>query len=396
MPARATRHILMYFTAVIALLATALSSPAHAEPPAELKRLAYIYATELQKINAQRNQQTAILPDTYLTRLKELQNTFQREGDLDGVLAATNESKRFLASRSAEPDPFEVTPGMPPAAIVATQPALKQLQQSYIQWNRNAADASQQRTDKLNTIYLSRLEALKSELTRQNRIPDALEVKAEVERVRNGVFSGIPVTTPPTTTAAQTGTSAVATNVIPSYGYVPAWAKWKYIGNEKFCGDDANIGDRTIPDELTARYLPRTGTATFSGRCNVNTAVIQMRDCSWFGKALLWEAKQPQDLKSTFIIESRNLANGRDYGPQAQLGLRIDGRVAATFAVPLTKSPVTLSLDYNDDVKQCALSWNDVHRSKKVSIPDGAKVEVFLGVAMRYPGELCDTTVTIK
>jgi hypothetical protein len=228
--------------------------------PPEMADLARLYRVHAGEIGARYRETIQGFPNQYGADLKMLLDRYQKDGDLDGVLAAAQEQKRFAAAMQGERDPFELTPEMPPEAIVAEPPALRQLQEKYVQRFKDAAATRHQEIKDLTGKYLPRIENLQRELTRAGRIRDAVAVKRESDRLNQAMTSGelaqllaelegsLPAATPPATNAVSPA------DEIPVFGAVPNWAKWSFTRVHRFARERTQYDNPDVPDELDAEY----------------------------------------------------------------------------------------------------------------------------------------------
>lgn len=158
------------------LIGLALGLAVHAQADdlkTTLTRYAQVYEQELaasEAVNAAAHKTWA---DGYLRCLTTLEQTFQQAGDLDSVLIVREEETRFAAS-----------PLLPPEAMVKAPKGLADLQTSVL---KSMQAVEMKKTDQIlnaATRYLAALEGLKKNLTRQGSVDDAVEVNAEISRVK--------------------------------------------------------------------------------------------------------------------------------------------------------------------------------------------------------------------
>lgn len=128
------------------------------------------YKTLLKKIDSRRTNDTNTWPKEFLTALTALQGSFRKSGDLDGLIAVKSEIDRFKKTTSiTEMD------------IVDVPASLADLQRKY--FKAGDSESIQQHKDviALYTRYVGHLERLKTTLTKEGKIPDALAVRDELK-----------------------------------------------------------------------------------------------------------------------------------------------------------------------------------------------------------------------
>jgi len=112
-------------------------------------------------------------PVEYLQALDRLAANVQKTGDFDGLMAVRKEAARFRKTRELS------------EALLATTPvALARLQETCLERRRKLDETRSRRVLELVKRYTKHLLALRTELTRQNKLADAVKVNAEIERVK--------------------------------------------------------------------------------------------------------------------------------------------------------------------------------------------------------------------
>jgi len=155
-----------------------------------LARFKAIYEAELEKIDSQFRDESLALPQAHIQDLRELEQTYQREGELQSLLAVEEERRRFARN----PAPGEIT-------VSTTSRRLAALQRGYmddVETVRSQRDSRrallteryEQRVEQHRAEYLRALGRLQRELTQQGDIASALEVLQEAERIRSGAPPG--------------------------------------------------------------------------------------------------------------------------------------------------------------------------------------------------------------
>lgn len=166
------RPLLFILTGILCLDAFP-TAPCRAETLADMYEAKRLYENELQKREQERRATQQEMPRKYVEALQRLERSFQISGELKPLLAVRDERERF----EAEPDLARMTVLETPAKLEALQ---KRILVEYRETGLNKARAVLD----LNQKYVQHLETLQKELTRQNKIDDAMEVMAECERAK--------------------------------------------------------------------------------------------------------------------------------------------------------------------------------------------------------------------
>lgn len=151
-----------------ACLITVLPSLSPAQSALDASRK--IYRDGLEKMDSEYRKRLRDVDSGYGKYLSSLSQSLQKKGDLEGVLAARNEVKRFETEGSV---PAQADPALSPAIVLARG-----------NYHQAVEDAGVERSRKIVAFtkhYESRLESLKKELTTAGKIEEALAVKAELE-----------------------------------------------------------------------------------------------------------------------------------------------------------------------------------------------------------------------
>ena len=399
----------VHFNFISIVVATAWLSvwPAFGQvQPPKMVELTQIFRDSARELSLRYRETIAALPRQYEQDIATLRDRSQANGDLDGVLAASKELKRYQAAMAAERDPFELTPEMPPEALVAKPAELRLLQEQYIGRFKEAAVIRIRGIKDLTSKYVKTLQILQSELTRAGRIAEAIVVKQEAERLQPGLDDGALLQLVEKITAelpaddnaqAKAAVSAKSTDAeIPIYGSVPNWAKWKYTGSGKFARERSQFNHPDLPDELYVKYNEKTGRGSFSGRCAFNSSQIGAVLSYWFGKALVWQVEDVSTMSATFVLSSRHISAGQDHGPAVQLAVLSNGQPLRAINVNLQETETTLRLLKDPNSDRCALMWPSGRLTETFDLPAaGNTISVLLGVTVRNPGELCETSLVI-
>jgi hypothetical protein len=375
--------------------------------PAELIRSAEIYTAEVARISSQHCEAVQGLPRQYQADLADMQKKLQASGDLDGMLAMAKESKRFAAALAGERDPFEVVPEMPENALVTEPAVLRTMQDAYLKRHTDSAETRNGKINELTTRYIKGLTAIQKELTRKDRIADAVVVRQEVERLRKAVtnenFIAQTLAILPEPKAGVTPPEGVlpaktdpTNNTTAVFGSVPNWARWEWKKTDNYTQAGFLFAHPDLPDELDVDFNHKTGRGRVSGRCYFDRMVVDMRERIWFGKAILWQINDTQYLNATIQLQAKDISAGQNYGPAAQLVLFSDKTPLQSLTIPLMTTETTLRVVKDPEGNRCALMWLQGKRTEKVNLPDTGVLQLLLAITVRNPGERCDTTIVLQ
>ncbi len=394
------------------MLAVALSQvPLYAQAqtarhPPEMAEMARVFRMRTRELSAQYETAIKALPPQYQRDIQALHDLFRNKGDLDGVLATDRETKRFAAAFEGERDPFELTPEMPPEAIVAAPAELRQLQEQYVARFKEAAALRLREIRDLAGKYLAALQKIQGDLTRAGRIQDAIIVKQESERLQKVIGEdglvqlaeqmAIELLPGGNGGAAETSASNAPPERVPVYGSVPNWARWKFAGSGRFGRERTQYAHPDLPDELDVTFSDRTGRGRFWGRCQVGSQQVGVMLSRWFGKALVWQVPDTGTLTATFVLTSREISAGEDHGPCAQLAILANNTLLRAINVNLYERETALRVVKDPKSERCALLWPRGKITETFELPANSAISVLLGVTVRNPGELCDTTLSLQ
>ena len=377
-----------------------------ARHPPEMAEMARVFRMRTRELSAQYESAIKALPPQYQRDIQALHDLFRNKGDLDGVLATDREMKRFAAAFEGERDPFELTPEMPPEAIVAAPAELRQLQEQYVARFKDAAALRLREIRDLAGKYLAALQKIQGDLTRAGRIQDAIIVKQESERLQKGIEEdglvqlaeqmAIELLPVGNGGAAETSASNAPPAQVPVYGSVPNWARWKFAGSGRFARERTQYAHPDLPDELDVTFSDRTGRGRFWGRCQVGSQQVGVMLSRWFGKALVWQVPDTGTLTATFVLTSRHISAGEDHGPCAQLAILANNSLLRAINVNLFERDTTLRVVKDAKSERCALLWPRGKITETFELPTNSAISVLLGVVVRNPGELCDTTLSLQ
>lgn len=394
---------------LLLLAAGLLPVPARAQqaatPPPEMAEMARAFYQRTRELSAQYEESIKTLPQQYQRDIQVLHDHFRKQGNLDGVLATDKEMKRFAAALTAEHDPFDLTPEMPAEAIVKAPAELRQLQEQYVGRFKAAATHRLREIRDLATKYLGGLQKLQVDLTRAGRIAEAVAVKQEADRLQKGVETGnLLQIVEQRALGNQAGSSdgvtrpgsTTSSDATPVYGSVPNWARWNYVGSNRFARERTQYTNPDLPDELNVTFTERTGRGRFWGRCNYGPRQVGIGICNWFGKALVWKVPDTSTMTASFVLTSQHLSAGQDHGPAAQLAVLANGTVLRAINVNLFERETTLRVVKDPRSDRCALLWPRGRITETFELPANSEISLLLGVTVRNPGELCDTSLALQ
>jgi hypothetical protein len=142
----------------------------------DLASLQEAYREQVSKIDAKYAALKEKVPADYTNALNALEMSFTKKGDLDSVVAIRTERDRYIVAQDISSK-----------AIVKSPPALKALQERF-QKTVVDLEAGKKKDIAASIVpYLTRLEQLKTNLTKSSKVDDALLVKQEIDRVKGSV-----------------------------------------------------------------------------------------------------------------------------------------------------------------------------------------------------------------
>jgi hypothetical protein len=150
------------------------AQPSPAGKAVDLKALQDAYSKAIQKVEGDSASAAQSLPATYLNELQKLQQSAQKAGDLDGLTAANRELERFKTEQKVPDQPDASAPDV-----------LKKLQTQY---KAAVAKSDLEKNKKIVSItkqYLENLNSLQTSLTKSGNVNEALNVNAEIKRVKD-------------------------------------------------------------------------------------------------------------------------------------------------------------------------------------------------------------------
>ncbi len=146
---------------------TLATQAAESDPLQEIQRA---FLQQCEKIEAARKEASTPWPEQYVHDLQALKKKAQQDGELDSLLAADQELRRFQRAKR-----------LPEGALVEKPDALRDLQRNARQAPEHAELAFHKQVQACAVAYQSALAGLKQTLTQQNRIELALAVDKEMD-----------------------------------------------------------------------------------------------------------------------------------------------------------------------------------------------------------------------
>ncbi len=404
-----TKLIAALFLASVAAGAVAL--------PQEINVHLAEFAREVRSANARFAAATNALPKKYIADLSAMQKKFQSDGLLDELLAVKSELTRFQTALAAEADPFEEVPEMPEEALVDTPEMLRQLQDKYLASRREIFSQLSADIDTHSEKLLKRIESMKKDLTRQNRIEEAMEVKGAEERLKQAIGDGAimdyiariaqqqrPDAGQDRADQKPADPKAAATPPQPGERKAPrapqAWQKWTYMGDRPFSPDLRGLFNPDIQPVIEARVVEKVGKIVFQSIRECRPQQIGGTLCQWVGAAAIWGVSDVSQLPVDIKISSRKLATMIDKGPQ--LFIYVFGSSSANVPIQSMKVELMQSecvvkiLRDTQNPERFTIFWPKAGRSKPFTLAADAKVTVVIGVSLFGSREICDTTVQFE
>lgn len=155
---------------VITSLLLLFVSSAHAY---DLSRLQGIYDKSMQKIDDKYSNSDLSSGIAYVSALQALQKSVQQKGDLDGWQTIQKEVLRYRKEHK-----------LSNANFVSSMPDLEAVQKKHVAPLKETPVKKSKEVLALFEKYLKRLESMQTDLTRQGKIDDALQINAEIKRLK--------------------------------------------------------------------------------------------------------------------------------------------------------------------------------------------------------------------
>ncbi len=157
---------------LLALSTLCTISALHAASERSLESLQKIWTSEIARIDAEYSSRTKAWPTSYTRELHALRTRMQQSGDLDGYVVVNDELERFLRGNSLSEED-----------ITESISALNAIQQRYLKIYQELTTEKSEDILILKGLYFRHLRSLQVELTKAARIPDAMKVRSEIERI---------------------------------------------------------------------------------------------------------------------------------------------------------------------------------------------------------------------
>ena len=261
------------------------------------------YEAKRRELDAIRDKSLADAPAKYRLYLQVLEKQFIDKGELESVVAIRAETNRFGATGVVTTN-----------ELVAQPPELRSAQLSFMEAPESVERARAKGRDDLNRYYFNALELLKVELTKKARIQEALDVAAEIDRIRPLVppeplmSSGSITSVPPVKAKAEEvpkpASPAIANPVAP---VLPVGLKTGLISFYPLNAAADDISSNGHNGELTGaqpaldRHGVAGGAVTFDGVDD--SIILDRRIAPSFFSVTMW-VKAASD-KSTGVLIQR-------------------------------------------------------------------------------------------
>ena len=139
----------------------------------DLSKLQGIYAKSMKKIDDKHSNTELSAGISYVSSLQSLQKSVQKKGDLDGWQTIQKEVKRYRKEHKLLNKHF-----------VSSMPELEAVQKKHLLPLSAAPIKKSKEIISLYEKYLKRLEFLQTDLTKKGKINDALQINAEIKKLK--------------------------------------------------------------------------------------------------------------------------------------------------------------------------------------------------------------------
>ena len=176
--------------ALITALAGCFARPASGQTTPDetpVGKLTRQYQAAVAKASVPVDTRHSQLDQDFLLKLKALETSLMKQGDLDNLLKVKKERELFEKSHTLGADPL---------------PALAELRSSYQSSLASIAAERDEITSRYETVYRQQLLKLQQDLTKAGNISAALEAKATLENLDKKTSTTSATTTTPTPTSA--------------------------------------------------------------------------------------------------------------------------------------------------------------------------------------------------
>ena len=421
---------------VLSLLTlTAAAQTTASALPADAAKLSDAYRAGITKIAGDYEASLLPLAENYVLELKKLSARLKEAKDTPGMEAVRKEAGRFMQALTAEPDPFETVPELPPETRVATPEALRLIQEAYAA-RRTANDLS--RNEKVVTLsekYIGGLDLLQNRYTTDGKVTEAATVKKEATRLRvsmqrkdfaNLAFNEANVkirlmppipdvatlkeraATEQTTTRNLTALSlndlspVVQAFLMRPLEYDKEWppevTKWKFEGSGNYAHDFSLYNQAGQPDELGLFVYPKTMRAYVRGTIKYSTVNFDNKALNWMGKAMSWKLVDSRDLVCKVVYRTKRPALKAEGGPAACVAvysITENNRLIASMSVPMLSEETQVRMAKHYSYNRMNIVWDGSKRKRGFTIPDHMPMRVVIGIAGFAPGEEVDATLEI-
>lgn len=157
--------IFKYGMVIVAFLAV-LQSVVHASVVADLARMRTTYTNEVGKIEKECAASITSWGEQYSAALRNLEQSYQKAGQLEPLIAVKKELKRFVDDKTIDE-----------LSITNTFPELYRVQKTFAATGKALPANRESRLTQLKQLYDRNLQTLQENLTRQGDLDGALTVK---------------------------------------------------------------------------------------------------------------------------------------------------------------------------------------------------------------------------
>lgn len=366
--------------------------------PPSITKFGTDFARDMAVYNGEFAATTNRLPQKYIRDLEDLSVKFQKDGDLDGLLAVKKEIKRFKELDRSELDPFEPVPDMTDEDVVQTPADLRNLQEQYRRGFAAAKNDYKNKVRERGEKLLAEIEAEKIELTKADKISEAVAVRDATAKIstmlKSGDYQGL---------IESFGIDSAAIKVAPRKSGTVAspaaakksWNAWKYRSVYPFARELPRYLDPDVPNELNAYFDQIKGVGRVSGTSRTSAKQVGDVLCSWFGKAFIWDVTDVNTLEVDIRIKAKTLSSGADRGPHIEVAVLANGTRVKAISVPVQCSDDRVRIVRKKD-NEFEFSWPFGKKVKPFTVPAGARINVLVGIALHNTSETCDVSFQLE
>jgi len=272
-----------------------------------LKELRKIYETSLNRIELSAGSERTTILREYGRRLELLSTQVQKSGDLDLLLEVKSEQTRFSKEKK-----------IPVPKAFSSTPVIQKLQRSA----RAPLDSISLNRDRsvmqLSNRYIARLEQEKKQHTVDGKIPQAMEMRREIERVKSGdAFRAAQFGVADAASAGREAPDAVVATPVSRPQVPSTEGLYRVSWDRNQLGDEVAIQSegRRLSTEMAAQGKSRIRGGTLE--CEGGRILVED-----INEALLAACKQSNELMLDVTFETDNL---KQTGPARIVSFSLDG-----------------------------------------------------------------------